>query len=139
VSSVQKENGVEISSSGTISFPSTVGFKNNPDLAQMFAFLAATLGEKLELTGLDNLRIKETNRIAALKTELEKLGVSVIVDGNSMTVSGKVSVPKSQISTYNDHRMAMSATVLSSIIPTEIMNPEVVGKSYPGFWSALEA
>jgi 3-phosphoshikimate 1-carboxyvinyltransferase len=88
---------------------------------------------------LDNLRIKETNRIAALKTELEKLGVSVIVDGNSMTVSGKVSVPKSQISTYNDHRMAMSATVLSSIIPTEIMNPEVVGKSYPGFWSALEA
>jgi 3-phosphoshikimate 1-carboxyvinyltransferase len=94
VSSVQKENGVEISSSGTISFPSTVGFKNNPDLAQMFAFLAATLGEKLELTGLDNLRIKETDRIAALKTELEKLGVSVMVDGNSMTVSGKVSIQK---------------------------------------------
>lgn len=137
VSSAQKENGVEITSSGITDFPSSLDFKNNPDLAQTFAFLSAALGKKLELTGLDNLRIKETDRIAALKTELEKLGMSVMIDGNSMTVSGQVSVKEAQVSTYNDHRMAMSAALLSTVIPIEIENPDVVAKSFPGFWSEL--
>ena len=98
--------------------------------------MAATLGKQLKLTGLDNLRIKETDRVAALKTELEKLGVFVSVEDNTMTVSGSISVNEAYIKTYNDHRMAMSAVVLSSVIPIEIENPEVVGKSFPGFWSA---
>ncbi|MGB0918435.1 MAG: 3-phosphoshikimate 1-carboxyvinyltransferase, partial [Flavobacteriales bacterium] len=109
----------------------------SPDLAQTFAFLTAALGEKLKLTGLDNLRLKETDRISALKTELEKLGVLVFVDGNEMTVSGLISVNSAPVKTYNDHRMAMSAAVLSSVIPIEVENPDVVAKSFPAFWQQI--
>lgn len=137
VASVQKEKGVEIESGNEIRLPQEIDFTNNPDLAQTFAFLAVTLGQGLKLTGLDNLRLKETDRVEALKTEIEKLGASAIVDGNSIIVSGSVFAKEAHISTYNDHRMAMSASVLSSVIPTDIENPDVVAKSFPGFWDSL--
>lgn len=134
VISTQEENGVEISSSEKINFPTELDFTAHPDLAQTFAFLAAALGKSLKLTGLDNLRLKETDRIAALKTELKKLGMSVLVEGNTMNVSGSVSVEKAIIKTYNDHRMAMAASVLSTVLQIEIENPDVVAKSFPDFW-----
>ncbi len=143
VLSVPKENGVEISSSEELNFPIELDFTANPDLAQTFAFLAATLGKTLNLTGLDNLRLKETDRVSALQTELKKLGVTVIVEGNSMTVSDSISVKSAAIKTYNDHRMAMSAAVgaygnTPNNTPTiEIENPQVVEKSFPGFWREL--
>ena len=137
VSSVQKESGVEISSSEELDFPEELDFIDNPDLAQTFAFLSATLGKELKLTGLDNLRLKETDRVAALKTELEKLGISVSVDGNTMTVSGSISAKEVRIETYNDHRMAMSAAVMSAVSEMEIENSAVVIKSFPTFWSEL--
>jgi 3-phosphoshikimate 1-carboxyvinyltransferase len=129
---------VEVTSSSEVHFPSELDFTDNPDLAQTFAFLAATLGKTFKLTGLDNLRIKETDRVAALQTELEKLGISVLVDRNSMSVSGSISVKEASIKTYNDHRMAMSAAVLSASIPVEVETPDVVAKSFPGFWSAFK-
>lgn len=137
VTSVQKRIGVEIQSGSPIKLPAELDFTNHPDLAQTFAFLTAGLGQSLKLTGLDNLRIKETDRVEAMKTELEKLGVSVLVDGNEMIVSGSVSAKAANIKTYNDHRMAMSAAVLSAVIPTQIENPEVVAKSFPGFWNTV--
>jgi 3-phosphoshikimate 1-carboxyvinyltransferase len=137
VSSVQKESGVEISSSVELDFPKELDFTANPDLAQTFAFLSATLGKELKLTGLDNLRLKETDRMVALKTELEKLGVNVLVDENTMFVSGPVSVHEVRIKTYNDHRTAMSAAVVSFVSELEIENPEVVAKSFPTFWIQL--
>ncbi len=137
VSSTQKESGVEICSTGIMDFPEEIDFIHNPDLAQTFAFLAVALGRDLKLTGLDNLRMKETDRIAAMKTELEKLGVSVLVEENAMTVSGAISTKEAQVKTYSDHRMAMSAAVLSTVIPTEIENPEVVEKSFPEFWEEV--
>lgn len=137
ITSVQKENGVEISSTETINFPKSIDFTHNPDLAQTFAFLAVTLGKSLVLTGLDNLRFKETDRLKALRQELKKLGVYVAIRGDSLTVSGSISAETAIIKTYNDHRMAMSAAVLSTAIPIEIENPEVVAKSFPGFWSAF--
>jgi 3-phosphoshikimate 1-carboxyvinyltransferase len=137
VSSEQKENGVEIVSSNRLEFPTELDFTGNPDLAQTFAFLAATLGKPLKLTGLDTLRIKETDRVAAIKTELEKLGISVSVTGDSMCISGSISVGQANICTYNDHRMAMSAAIVSTVIPTEIEDPEVAGKSFPTFWTEL--
>lgn len=138
VSSSQKENGIEISSSGVIDFPLEMDFKNNPDLAQTFAFLAATLGKELKLTGLDNLRLKETDRIAALRTELEKLGMEITFSENSLQIKGSISKDSVEIKTYNDHRMAMSASVLSSSIAVnEIENHQVVKKSFPNFWNEL--
>ena len=138
VSSMQKVNGVEISSSGIVDFPSELDFKNNPDLAQTFAFLAAVLGKELKLSGLDNLRLKETDRISALQNELRKLGVSVNVEYDSMFVSGSIAKSEASIKTYNDHRMAMSAALLSTRIAVEIENPDVVCKSFPGFWYELK-
>jgi 3-phosphoshikimate 1-carboxyvinyltransferase len=138
ITSVQKENGVEISSSDKINFPTELDFTDHPDLAQSFAFLAAAQGKPVKLTGLDNLRLKETDRVAALKIELEKLGVSVLVEGSTMTISGSISVKEATIKTYNDHRMAMSAAVLSTVIPIEVEKPEVVGKSFPEFWEELK-
>jgi len=138
VVSKQKKNGVEITSSEVLDFPEELDFTNHPDLAQTFAFLTVTLSKPLRLVGLDNLRLKETDRVTALKTELEKLCVSVSVEGNSMNISGAISVKKVAVKTYNDHRMAMSAAVLSASIPVEIETPDVVAKSFPGFWSAFK-
>ena len=137
VSSAQKESGVEISSSEELNFPIKLDFTANPDLAQTFAFLSVTLGKELKLTGLDNLRLKETDRVAAIKTELEKLGANVLVDENSMSISGSVSVNEVRIKTYNDHRMAMSPVMVSVASVLEIENPEVVTKSFPTFWTQL--
>jgi 3-phosphoshikimate 1-carboxyvinyltransferase len=137
ITSVQKENGVEISSVETINFPQSIDFTHHPDLAQTFAFLAVTLGKSLVLTGLDNLRFKETDRVRALRRELKKLGVFVAIRGDSLSILDSISSDKAYIKTYNDHRMAMSAAVLSTVIPIEIENPEVVAKSFPGFWSAF--
>ncbi|MCF8463855.1 MAG: 3-phosphoshikimate 1-carboxyvinyltransferase [Flavobacteriales bacterium] len=140
VSSTQKENGVEVCSSSKIDFPFELDFTANPDLAQTFAFLAAALGKELKLTGLDNLRLKETDRVAALKTELEKLGVSAWVEENMMTISGSIAVESANIKTYNDHRMAMAATVgaYGNTPDINIENPQVVEKSFPTFWAELQ-
>lgn len=135
VSSTQKDDGVEIHSCEEVKLPQELDFTDNPDLAQTFAFLAATLGQPLKLAGLDNLRLKETDRVDALKTELERLRVSVSVDGNAMKISGKISVTEATIKTYNDHRMAMSSAVLATQVPIEIENPKVVAKSFPEFWA----
>lgn len=137
VSSVEKPNGVEINSIGILDFPSELDFTDNPDLAQTFAFLAAVLGKNLKLTGLDNLRFKETDRIAALKTELEKLGLKVAATENSLSLEGRVTVQNPFIHTYNDHRMAMGAAILSGTMDVEIEDPDVVDKSFPGFWREL--
>ncbi|MBL4586627.1 MAG: 3-phosphoshikimate 1-carboxyvinyltransferase [Flavobacteriales bacterium] len=144
VSSIQKESGVEIFSNGIIDFPKEMDFTDNPDLAQTVAFLAAALGKEVELTGLSNLRIKETDRIAALQSELKKLGLNISVSENSLQIKGAISVENATIRTYNDHRMAMSAAIVSFHVgaygntPTvEIKNPNVVAKSFPDFWKEL--
>ena len=123
-----------------------------PDLAQTLVVTCALKGISFRFTGLQSLRIKETDRIAALQTELAKLGVQVEVEGDSaMSWAGPQeqpagSVPYLQpapgtaIDTYEDHRMAMAfapaALVLGSI---DINNPEVVSKSYPRYWQDMEA
>lgn len=126
-------------------------FTKTPDLAQTLVVTCALKGIAFRFTGLQSLRIKETDRIAALQTELAKLGVRVEVEGDSVMQwagpdaqpAGKIPYlkpfPGTAIDTYEDHRMAMAfapaAFVLGSI---DINDPEVVSKSYPGFWEDLE-
>ena len=126
-------------------------FTKTPDLAQTLVVTCAMKGIAFRFTGLQSLRIKETDRIAALQTELAKLGVRVEVEGDSVMSwagpkeqpAGEIPylqpLPDTAIDTYEDHRMAMAfapaALVLGSI---DINNPEVVSKSYPGFWEDLE-
>ncbi|MCR5179646.1 MAG: 3-phosphoshikimate 1-carboxyvinyltransferase [Bacteroidaceae bacterium] len=126
-------------------------FTRTPDLAQTLVVSCALKGIPFRFCGLQSLRIKETDRIAALQKELRKLGVQVEVEGDNIMQwdgpekqqAGEVAylkpAPSTAIDTYEDHRMAMAfapaALVLGSI---DINNPEVVSKSYPRYWEDLK-
>lgn len=111
-----------------------------PDIAQTIACSCAGLGLGADLTGLHTLRIKETDRLTALKVELSKFNISVnIIGDEQLTIlSGQgVKKPQCAIATYKDHRMAMSFAPLSMLVELQIENEEVVSKSYPEFWKDL--
>ena len=112
-------------------------FTQMPDQAQTFAFLCAAMGIETELTGLQTLKHKETDRIMALHTELEKLGIIVQSDSNSIRLKGSIKVKEATLLTYDDHRMAMAGSLIATQIPVGIENPDVVSKSYPDFWRHL--
>jgi len=130
-----------------------IDFSNCPDIAQTVAVTCAALNLNAKLTGLKTLRIKETDRIAALQNELNKLGFNVEVDGDDLLInrhsceSRKREFSEANLSdwsnkiikTYNDHRIAMAFAPLSLIAPISIENPEVVNKSYPKFWEDISA
>ncbi|MGV6845899.1 MAG: 3-phosphoshikimate 1-carboxyvinyltransferase [Lutibacter sp.] len=121
--------------------PTTISFNlvNTPDLAQTVAVSCFGLGINCELSGLHTLKIKETDRLVALKTELEKLGAEVTITNHSLSLNCTHKInEKIQIETYQDHRMAMAFAPLSLKVPIGIKNPEVVRKSYPNFWKDLE-
>lgn len=112
---------------------------NAPDIAQTISVTAFGLGVGCDLFGLHTLKIKETDRLVALKNELTKLGANITVTDNSLHLnsSDKIS-SKVSISTYKDHRMAMAFAPLALKTDLEIENADVVSKSYPDFWKDLQ-
>lgn len=116
-----------------------IDFSNTPDLAQTIAVVSAAKNIPVRMTGLHTLRIKETDRIEAIKNELAKFGVEVQVDGDICTIEGQ-SVPSKQgIQTYEDHRMAMAFAPMVMLQPQLMIHePEVVEKSYPEYWDHLK-
>jgi 3-phosphoshikimate 1-carboxyvinyltransferase len=112
---------------------------NTPDLAQTIAVTCFGLGISCKLTGLHTLKIKETDRLLALKNELEKMGATIQVDDDSLNLekATKINSNKS-IETYQDHRMAMAFAPLSLKTKLAINDAEVVSKSYPNFWKDLQ-
>jgi 3-phosphoshikimate 1-carboxyvinyltransferase len=115
--------------------------KSCPDLAQTIIVVCAALGHEATFTGLETLKIKETDRIKALQNELAKIGVKLIEKGQvyKMDCSEKFIPEKIFINTYDDHRMAMAFAPLALLIPqVEIEDYNVVEKSYPAFWNDLE-
>jgi 3-phosphoshikimate 1-carboxyvinyltransferase len=115
--------------------------KDCPDLAQTLIVCCAALGHEATFTGLETLKIKETDRIKALQTELAKIGVKLIEKNLTykLDCSKRVLPKKIQIATYEDHRMAMAFAPLALLIDeVEIMEPQVVAKSYPHFWDDLK-
>jgi len=114
--------------------------KDAPDIAQTIAVTAAGLQVDCYLTGLHTLPIKETDRLAAMKCELEKVGAGVEIDAESLRVFGqKAKLQSASIATYNDHRMAMAFAPLAILIPLTIVESFVVEKSYPDFWKHLSS
>ena len=111
-------------------------FTHCPDLAQTVAVTCAILGQKTEFTGLESLRIKETDRILALQQELAKFNAQLVEGANEVfTLIPSVEIPAEvQIHTYDDHRMAMAFMPLMTKTKVIIEDPEVVKKSYPSFW-----
>jgi 3-phosphoshikimate 1-carboxyvinyltransferase len=118
-------------------------FTHCPDIAQTIVVCCAALGIKGVFKGLESLAIKETDRIMALKNELEKLGCTVILKNKGcIELNGMVSDIHKEviINTYNDHRMAMAFAPLALITGNiTIEHQSVVGKSYPKFWENLSA
>jgi 3-phosphoshikimate 1-carboxyvinyltransferase len=113
-------------------------FTHCPDLAQTVAVVCAAKGIRGNFTGLESLRIKETDRIAALQTELRKIGADLVEENNTWTLVPSRALPKkAAFKTYKDHRMAMAFAPLATLMDVEIENPEVVRKSYPKFWNDM--
>lgn len=110
-----------------------------PDIAQTLCVTATAMKIPFEITGLATLKVKETDRLTALKNELFKIGCIAEITDESIE-SIKFFEPNENISieTYNDHRMAMSFAPFCLIKNLTIENPEVVEKSYPEFWEDLE-
>jgi 3-phosphoshikimate 1-carboxyvinyltransferase len=116
-------------------------FKDCPDLAQTVLPVCAAKGITGTFTGLESLRIKETDRIAALQNELDKIGATLTEPqtGSWKLTPGQVPNKEIFINTYHDHRMAMGLAPLATLTNLKIESPEVVNKSYPGFWEDMRS
>lgn len=118
--------------------PLILNLIKTPDLAQTIAVTCLGLGIDCHLSGLHTLKIKETDRLQALKNELEKLGAHVSITNNSLQLESPNKLhSNTSIQTYQDHRMAMAFAPLSLKTPIHIENHKVVSKSYPDFWEDL--
>jgi 3-phosphoshikimate 1-carboxyvinyltransferase len=118
-----------------------IDLKECPDLAQTLIVCCAALGRNARFTGLETLRIKETDRIAALQNELAPMGIRLTENAGRWDLdSSRLHFPaKMSVQTYHDHRMAMAFAPLAlKVREVELQDAKVVGKSYPHFWKDLE-
>ncbi len=117
-------------------------FSQCPDLAQTICVVAAAKNIKLQMTGIESLKVKETDRVLALQQEIAKLGAEIVeVESNHLyelrpNFSACDAIPR--IATYDDHRMAMAFAPLGLLTEIVIEDPGVVAKSYPSFWSHVD-
>lgn len=136
VQTTYSPSGAHLTSNGQLEKEIDINFKTCPDLAQTVLVTAAIKGVTLNMTGLESLRIKETDRIAAMQAELKKLGATLTEAGNTWKmVPGEVPAEIATIETYDDHRMAMAFAPVSMVQDITIDDPGVVAKSYPAFWN----
>lgn len=144
VFSIQKKDGVLLSKKENIAPKKlTLGFIENPDVAQTMACLCVAKEIPFHFSGLKTLKIKETDRIAALQNELAKFGAELTEPKHGeLAWNGKINPTKKEeipiVKTYHDHRMALAfAPMALAGIKLQIEDPNVVTKSYPGFWEDL--
>lgn len=134
--------GIKLKKTGKVPPRLDEDFVDIPDLAQTFVVTCALLNIPFRFTGLQSLKIKETDRIAALRTELKKLGYIIEEENDSVLMwNGEWCEPEKVpvIATYEDHRMAMAFAPAVILHPNlEIADPQVVTKSYPGYWEDLK-
>lgn len=136
------DRGVQLKRNGNVAKKLIYNFVNEPDLAQTFVVVCVLLNIPFRFTGLQTLKIKETDRIEALKTELRKLGY-LLTDSNDSILewNGERCEPESDpvIATYEDHRMAMAFAPAALVLQQgiKIADPGVVTKSYPAYWDDL--
>ncbi len=136
-----KQDGVLLTSTDNYTDKFEYDFVDQPDLAQTFAVTCCLKNIPFHFTGVQSLKIKETNRIAALINELAKLGFVLFEPAEGeLSWTGECCKPDKEISiaTYEDHRMAMAFAPAALKMPIVIEEPEVVSKSYPDFWKDFE-
>ena len=131
-----EENKIKLVKQPNFAFETlNLDLNNTPDIAQTIVVTCLGLGIGCHLTGLHTLKIKETDRLEALRIELTKLGADISITNDSLTLEPSIKINSNvKIATYNDHRMAMAFAPLALKVPIIIDNAEVVSKSYPDFW-----
>ena len=142
VETAYSNNRITIKKSQMVNHQSLIelDLTNAPDIAQTIAVTCFALGISCHLKGLHTLKIKETDRLVALKTEIEKLGGNVKITDKSLQLSEAKSINEMvSIATYNDHRMAMAFAPLALKASLIIEDASVVSKSYPTFWEDLKS
>lgn len=141
VQTTEKDNGICIKSAPKNFSNTILDLKDCPDLAQTIIVCAAALKKNLAFTGLETLKIKETDRVLALQNELAKLGVTLTENNLIYTLNcdGLHFPERVSFKTYEDHRMAMAFAPLSLLIKEVVLEEmDVVEKSYPAFWKDLQ-
>lgn len=137
------DEGAELSATPDIYSRLDLDMTDTPDLVQPLAVAACAIGMPFRFTGVANLRIKETDRLEALRVELLKIGCVVETEGDNVISWESRRLPVTEmprIDTHDDHRMAMAFAPLAVFVPgIVICDAEVVAKSYPGFWEDLRA
>ena len=144
VETIYRENSISISNCNSTPLNKIeLNLNNTPDLAQTIICTCAGLGIEATISGLETLVIKETNRLEALKFELQKFSIKLeIIENHTLYLKGGQAItnPTSNVETYNDHRMAMAFAPLCLVVGSfKINNPEVVSKSYPNYWEDLRS
>ena len=141
VETIFKNNAITLKKSQHSPFTiDQLNLNNCPDIAQTIVVTCLGLGIGCNLTGLHTLKIKETDRLEALRIELTKLGANISVTNESLTLQPSAHINSNvKITTYNDHRMAMAFAPLALKEPIIIENAEVVSKSFPDFWNDLKS
>ncbi len=141
VSHMFKGNSLLLKNNGNVQPHIELNLIKAPDIAQTIAVTCFGLGISCDLTGLHTLKIKETDRLVALHTELTKLGANISVTDESLHLTARQNPIKKDVAidTYHDHRMAMAFAPLGVKAPIRINDAEVVSKSYPTYWDDLRA
>ncbi len=115
-----------------------IDLANAPDIAQTIVITCLGLGIKCQLTGLHTLKIKETDRLEALKSEIYKFGTNVDITSDTLSLlDPKPLLKGAVVETFNDHRMAMAFAPLALLTSFSIREADVVSKSFPDFWVNL--
>ena len=141
VTTIFNENSITLKNSEQLNESELMNLNliNAPDIAQTIAVTCFGLGIECFLTGLHTLKIKETDRLVALKNEIEKFGGEVIITNETLHLktSDKI-IENVSVATYDDHRMAMAFAPLLTKVSVHIEESDVVTKSYPDFWNDFE-
>ncbi len=134
------DNSVEINGSGNPLAPLNLDAKNIPDLVPVCAALACFAEGTSKITGAQRLKLKESDRLKSLHTELKKMGAKIEVNSDSLTITGTSNMHGATVNSHNDHRVAMACAVAALGVEkqTVIQNAQCVRKSYPQFFIHLK-
>ena len=140
VNTQYKEDGIVLTKIKFDTEEIEIDFRDCPDLAQTILVVAAYHKIKLKVSGVESLKIKETDRLLAMKNELKKIGCDFYEEGKYWVLEKRSQEIDDELSidTYKDHRMAMAFAPLASKKSIIINDPEVVVKSYPTYWEDLK-
>jgi 3-phosphoshikimate 1-carboxyvinyltransferase len=132
-----QEDWAEVTGNSLVKGDFTFDLNDMPDMVPTLAVLAAFRQGKTTITNVEHLRIKESNRLAAMAAELNRAGIKAKETADGLIITGGKMNP-ADIQTYNDHRIAMSFAIASLAVPgIEIIDKKCVDKSFPEFWEEL--